>query len=245
MERAGKKKYTNKAPFGAFFIGRIMADNIHKISSDMATEIVGKKMKRTSASAWIARECKVCPYCKKEFVPRTHNQVTCGTVKCKNKHNAFRKKQSMCAAKCVVCGKKFKRQGNQGESATQTCGQKCADDLRKRNIAKTIIECACCGKPTPKRGATGKYCINCSTRMKRKRNLEAQKVRQTEQKEIKIAEKRKAIVESEPIDVCAMQTLISEFPTMDCPECDPLTNRMQNGVWFEVQEKPKQTRKAA
>lgn len=218
---------------------------LEEIAKDMASAAIGKKMKRTSASAWIARECKTCPYCNKQFIPRTHNQITCGAEKCQYLHRWSLNSKANKKATCVICGAEFMRQCNKGLSATQTCGQKCADDLRKRNIAKTIIECACCGKPTPKRGATGKYCINCSTRMKRKRNLEAQKVRQTEQKEIKIAEKRKAIVESEPIDVCAMQTLISEYPTMDCPECDPMSNRMDNGVWFEVVERKTKTRKAA
>lgn len=33
-----------------------------------------------------------------------------------------------------------------------------------------------------------------------------------------------------------MTTRNMEFPRMDCPQCDPLTNRMEAGVWVDVRD---------
>ena len=50
---------------------------------------------------------------------------------------------------------------------------------------------------------------------------------------------------SEPfeVDFSQLHTMNSEFPTMDCPECDPLTNRMYENWIVIAQPQPK--RKAA
>lgn len=234
-----------------------MADNIHKISTKMATEIVGKKMKRTSASAWIARESKVCPYCKREYLPRMHNQKTCGATRCQYAHKVELNKTKRHNATCVICGATFARTCNKGVNARQTCSNECARALRGANMRRNVIVCAKCGRAFNQHSPGAKYCTACaakpqkcavcgktfSTRNVMQRTCGARKCILAHKS--KIATARHRVDDLFDINFAELSTLIAEYPTMDCAECDPMTNRMQNGVWFEVQEKPKQTRKAA
>lgn len=233
---------------------------IEEIAKDMAADAIGKKLKRTTGSAWLHRESKVCPYCKVEFLPRMHNQKTCGAEKCKYEHRWKLNRAKTKEAHCVICNATFMRATNKGRNATQTCGKKCSDELRKRNMAKNVLICAKCGKKFSQHGSGSKYCLECGRAPQtcavcgkafRSRHI-AQKTCGAKEciathKSAVCKTKYRELNAQQPdtfdIDFSQLHTMNAEFPTMDCPECDPLTNRMFNGVWIETHEQPK--RKAA
>ena len=148
------------------------------------------------------------------------------------------------------------RAANKGASATRTCSRPCAHKLRKREMAKHVLICEKCGKPFNQHAATAKYCLECGRAPQtcavcgkafRSRHI-AQKTCGAkdcinEHKSRTETTRLRRIATHEPdtfyIDFSQLHTMNAEFPTMDCPECDPLTNRDFNGVWIETHEQPK------
>ena len=237
---------------------------LNRISSDLATERIGKNLKRSTGAAWLEREGRVCPYCQREFLPRTHNQKTCGAVKCISSHRAALNHKNTKEAQCEICGAAFLRSTNKGVNARRTCGSKaCAGALRKREMEKNIIICEKCGRAFGQYASGAKYCkecikekkqIKCTVCGKRFRSYNPAQKTCGDRDCINLLNSRtettrlRRIATHEPdtfdIDFASLHTMNAEFPTMDCPECDPLTNRDFTGVWIETNE-PKQTRKAA
>ena len=62
---------------------------------------------------------KNCAICGKIFKPRSYKQITCGSLKCRQKNGeANRIKRLSKNRKCIVCGKKY-------EGARKTCSDDC------------------------------------------------------------------------------------------------------------------------
>ncbi len=204
----------------------------------MAADAIGKKMKRTSGAAWLDRESRVCPCCKKDFIQRRHNQKTCGAGKCQSEYKRERHKSTTEVSTCEACGKEFTRYVN--SYATRTCSIECSHRLRKRTEAARLAQtaprkCVICDKEyrssNKQQMTCGKRkCINAYNTLHQRNRRHEQRI--------------SAYSEPFDIDFSSLHTLSAEFPTMDCTECDPLTNRDFNGVWIETHEH-KPARKAA
>ena len=133
------------------------------------------------------------------------------------------------------------RMANKGTNAAQTCGQRCADLYRKQRMAENTRTCEECGKNFKQYAPGAKYCLRC-------KDLVRKQTRHTRVADLpprKFAQRQYQVLETFDIDFAELSTMCSEFPTMDCPECDPMSNRMDNGVWFEVVERKTKTRKAS
>lgn len=131
---------------------------------------------------------------------------------------------------CVESGKEF---------VSATGRITCSERKRKRKVRKRLdaraqeskmLTCAFCEKHFVRTAGGQLYCsMGCQKEAKeRNRRLNVKKV----------------LDKNGYLCFSTLRTSLSEYPTMDCPECDPMTNRMENdGVWIQTPEQRGQLQK--
>ena len=168
------------------------------------------------------RTPRPCTVCGELYVPHQQNQRFCSNFNCQREGRKlaavrrYHAKRSADAETCPICLRKYvpKYDGQ------KTCGSsRCVYALRIQNAPKETRSCRYCRtefETTPNSGR-----VFCTTECRENWNDE-----------------QRLISKREPLDCpfSAMQTMVPGMPSWDCPEMDPLTNRMEAGVWIETNE---------
>lgn len=175
---------------------------------------------------------RTCVYCETVFKPNHPRQNTCPNPTCRQKGRNAAAAARYVAAKnpaaetCPIC----KRTYVPHYAGQKTCGgARCAAAMRKLNASTEVRKCKQCGdefKATP--GEKKEFC----TKACKKEWTDAQD-----------AAKRAAAVDC---PFSWMTTRSNEYPRLDCPECDPMTNRMHNdGLWVDWVRRKHRKKEAA
>ena len=173
-----------------------------------------KTKKRTSGSEFVEYPPRTCPHCGIEYIPRQCTQKTCAKKKCQVAQSIKMQNDKKEVVACEMCGVMFERVAKSKDSR-KTCSAKCSALLRKKHTENTVRakgkrHCSICGKSFVIEKFGQNECRSCT-------------------------EKTDWVVyDGDPIDCLAFQTFITEFPSFDCPECDPMTNRMEPSVRVNI-----------
>lgn len=173
-----------------------------------------------------------CEFCETVFKPVHPRQSTCTNPTCRQKgRNAAAVARYIAAKnpapeKCPICSRSY----TPHYEGQKTCGgSRCAAAMRKLNASTETRTCKQCGdefKATP--GEKKEFC----TKACKKEWTDAQE-----------AAKRAAAANCPFV---WMTTGVNEYPRMDCPECDPMTNRMHNdGLWVDWVRRKHRKKEAA
>ena len=163
-----------------------------------------------------------CEICGKSLMQRLPGQVICGADECKLALGRVRQKARRPPAPklpprpCPICGKVFTPCR---KDAVNTCGE-----LRCRRARERRIEA--------------------ERRAKFAFELEVEAALLAEQKRmetlaVKISNSLcpfRGYVDEKGHREPSLRTLITEYPSYDFPEMDPMTNRMETGVWVNIQD---------
>ena len=168
------------------------------------------------------RTPRQCSVCGEPFVPHQFNQTTCQNFHCKaesKKLAAIRRyhaKQSATAETCPICQRYYVSKFD----GQKTCGDaRCASMLRIQNAPKETKACRFCRTEFQTRLNSGR--VFCSD--------ECRENWKDEQRLMANAEHMECPFQS-------MHTMVHGISSWDCPEMDPMTNRMEAGVWIETNE---------
>lgn len=190
---------------------------------------------------------RTCPICGRDFLPRSASHKYC-TAGCKG---AVKTLQNRAAAEraasgnavpmnaqraCAVCGEMFEPRGwRQSICLSLAC-------VRERNRLAKIkerlgaedVQCAVCGQLFSRASSSSR--VTCSRACRDELSSQTQRGAAS----VVPALRQKKDAFTEPAN-----TFCSEHPSWDCPAMDPLTNRMEPGIWVDVPDATPAIRRTA
>lgn len=194
----------------------------------------------------------ICQHCGIEFAPPHPNTKFCCD---EHRAEARRKRMRITAAKsraklkpkcspsmmprpCTLCGEIFKPNAPNQKVCEKV---ECRRTINGKVTVDTEAVCSICGATFTLKAGSAR--ATCSPECQAEASSQAQIGRA--QKE-KTETKDKPRPESFPCQWPWMTTRNPEYPRMDCPECDPMTNRMCNdGLWVDWVRRKHRRKEAA